>query len=224
MAGGFGTAELRLREVIDTTDVAPGAQRHVEPMLLPLWSLRVPFCFGLCYGWYHEKYRMLNSFMIILHTECSHLSIWDTNFSLRRDLRDILQFLKDVPPYLTTCWSPEVRITAMHGKFIWECHLFLMVTPNSAEACKLRYGKLPQKHTHHLPSNLDTLFIISCGSPDIFPHLCSLWLEVRKYLHKGQGHILLKGEQMEIRMTRNESFPRLLESSSHAMLEWVCML
>lgn len=77
--------------------------------------------------------------------------------------------------------------------------------PTQQRPCKLSYGKLPQKHTHHLPSNLDTLFIISCESPDIFPHLCSFWLEVRKYLHKGKGHILLKGDQMEIRMPRNES-------------------
>lgn len=97
-------------------------------------------------------------------------------------------------------------------------------SPTQQSPCKLRYGKLPQKHTHHLPSNLDTLFITSCESPDIFSYLCSLWLEARKYLHKGKGHILLKEQQMEIRMTRNESLPRLLESRSHAMLEWVCML
>lgn len=76
MAGGFGTADLRLRDVTDATDVGPGTQRDVGPGLLPLWSLGQTFSTGLCYGWYYEKYRKLNNFMIIctqqlLSSQCS---------------------------------------------------------------------------------------------------------------------------------------------------------
>lgn len=113
------------------------------------------------------------------------------------------------------------------GRLSGDVTFSLWSPPTQQRPCKLGYGKLPQNHTHHLPSNLDTLFIISCESPDIFSHLCSLWLEVRKYLHKGKGHTLLKGDQtggMEIRMTRNESLPRLLESRSHPVFECICML
>lgn len=61
--------------------------------------------------------------------------------------------------------------------------------------------------------NLHILLLLPCESPDIFPHLCSLWLEVGEYLCIGKGHVLLKRDQLgriEINVTRNENLPRLL--------------
>lgn len=116
---GSGTDELRLRDVTDATDVGPGIQRDAGSVLLPLWSLSQPFTIGLCYGWYHKNTGNWMVSWWFVHSECSHLSIQDPNPSLRRDLRDILQFFKDVPPHLATCRSPEMHITARHGKFVW---------------------------------------------------------------------------------------------------------
>lgn len=123
MAGGFGTAELRLRDV---TDVGPGSQRHAGSMLLPLGS----FSFGLVpwktqqEEWFHDNLYIVSALISVFRIQ---ILAWEGAWGMFPSSPRMSLHTLHVQ-------SPEVCITGMHGKFIWECHLFLVVTPSTAEA------------------------------------------------------------------------------------------